>query len=201
MKWSDITVEQFNKITELQQDDFYALNLIEIIFGNVPVKDVNKYLKELDFMKEECKPTTPKKCYTINGKEYDSHLDLTNITTGQFMAYQQYSKSNKIQEILSVFITPKGYEYGKDYDVLEVQKDMLQLPITEALSIAFFFERQFKVYCNLFQHYLRKSIKKLNLKDKKMILKQLDKVDLYNLVSYPIYLSTVKQQMKNSQML
>lgn len=208
MKWSDITVGQFYKIADITQnkDDYMLFNLIEVIYGvdanALPVKELEKYVKGLEFLNSECKPSTPKKHYTINGKKYDSHIDLTVMTTGQFIDYQNYSKDNKIEQLLSVFITPEGKEYGKDYDVLEAQKDLLQMPITDAYAIAFFFKRQFKVFCSLFLSYLKKSIKglKMDKQKKKEALEALNKVDLYNLVSYPIYLNTVKQLMKDSQM-
>lgn len=183
-----------------------VFNLLEVIFGvdarSLPVKEINKYVKQLDFLSSECKPSTPKKHYTVNGKKYDSHIDLTVMTTGQFIDYQNYSKDNKIEQLLSVFITPEDKEYGKDYDVLEVQKDLLQMPITDAYAIAFFFKRQLKAYCSLFRSYLKKSIKSLKMdkEKKKEALNALNKVDLYNLVSYPTYLNTVKQLMKDSQM-
>ena len=208
MKWSDITVGQYNRIAEVtkEPDDYMLFNLIEIIFGvdanDLPVKELEKYIKEMKFLNTECKPSTPKKHYTINGNRYDSHIDLTVMTTGQFIDYQNYSKDNKIEQLLSVFITPEGKDYGKDYNIQEVQKDLLEMPITEALSIAFFFKRQFKVFCNLFHSCLKKSIKNLKMdkEKKKEALKALNKVDFYNLVSYPIYLNTVKQLMKDSQM-
>ena len=201
--WKDITVGQFNKITEVMQnqDEYTILNLIEIVFevdaSQLPAKDIEKYLKALEFLNKTPKPDTPKKYYVLNGTKYDSNLGLPTMTTGQFIDYQNYSKNNKIEEILSCFFTPHGHSYSDGYSIEQVKKDLLELPITEALDAAFFFKRQFKLLCNRFQYYLLKSMKKAKMN--KETINQFRQLDLYSLESFPIYLNTAKQLMKHSQ--
>lgn len=200
--WDDVTLEQFYKIKDILevQDKYTVLNLIDIIYGidssALPAKDLDRYVKKLQFLNEEIKGNKPSKHYKLNGREYDCHYDLTVISTAQFLDYQNYSKDNKPEDILTVFIFPKGHEYNDGYDIEQVKEDIMQMPITEVYNAAFFFAVQLKIYVNRFQHYLSKNMKKQGMKESAQCLK---KINLQDLVLFPSFLNTANQQTKHSQ--
>lgn len=202
--WSDVTIEQYYKIAELikEQDEYTVYNLIDVLWGidssKLLAKDLTKYANRLQFLNKEVPNVTLKKHYTFNGRKYDSSCDLTSMSTAQFVDYNNFIKGGKYEEILSVFFIPEGHSYNDGYDILQVQNDLLQMKITDCMAAAFFFKRQLKVFCHLFQTYLIKKMKKEKME--KSLIDQFKKVDLYNLVSYPTSLLTVMQQMKNYQM-
>jgi hypothetical protein len=202
--WSDVTIEQYYKIADLikEQDEYTVYNLIDILWGidssKLLAKDLTKYTNRLQFLNKDVPKVTLKKHYTFNGRKYDSSCDLTSMSTAQFVDYNNYLKNCKYEEILSVFFIPEGHSYNDGYDILQVQNDLLQMKITDCMAAAFFFKRQLKVFCHLFQTYLIKKMKKEKMK--KNLIDQFKKVDLYSLVSYPTSLLTVMQQMKNYQM-
>lgn len=202
--WGDVTIEQYYQIVELvkEQDDYTIYNLIDILWGidssKLPAKDLSKYADKLQFLNKDVPKVALKKHYTFNGRKYDSSCDLTSMSTAQFVDYNNFLKGGKYEEILSVFFIPEGHSYNDGYDVLQVQKDLLQLKITDCMAAAFFFKRQLKVFCHLFQHYLIKKMKKEKME--KNLIDQFKKVDLYSLASYPTSLLTAMQQMKNYQM-
>lgn len=202
--WSDVTIEQYYKIAELikEQDEYTVYNLIDVLWGidssKLLAKDLTKYANRLQFLNKEVPNVTLKKHYTFNGRKYDSSCDLTSMSTAQFVDYNNFIKGGKYEEILSVLFIPEGHSYNDGYDILQVQNDLLQMKITDCMAAAFFFKRQLKVFCHLFQTYLIKKMKKEKME--KSLIDQFKKVDLYNLVSYPTSLLTVMQQMKNYQM-
>jgi len=202
--WSDVTIEQYYKIAELikEQDEYTVYNLIDVLWSidssKLLAKDLTKYANRLQFLNKEVPNVTLKKHYTFNGRKYDSSCDLTSMSTAQFVDYNNFIKGGKYEEILSVLFIPEGHSYNDGYDILQVQNDLLQMKITDCMAAAFFFKRQLKVFCHLFQTYLIKKMKKEKME--KSLIDQFKKVDLYNLVSYPTSLLTVMQQMKNYQM-
>lgn len=204
--WKDITLEQFEKIQEALENYEDPLELISIIFKleaeNIPITELNGYLTQLEFLKKEIPTVSLKKTYTLNGRVYNSNCDLTKITTGQFIDYTNYLKANgKYNQFLSVFFIPEGCEYNTGYDMLQVQEDLKQLPIIIVKSACDFFTRQLTVFLSLFQHYLEKDIKSLKMDktEKRQLLNQMKELDLANLALFPIYLNTVKSQMKQYQ--
>lgn len=199
--WNDVTVEQYYKIADLvkEEDEYTVFNLIDILWGidssKLPAKDLSKYADKLQFLNKDVPKVALKKHYTFNNRKYDSSCDLTSMSTAQFIDYNNFLKGGKYEEILSVFFIPEGHQYNDGYDIKQVQNDLLQMKITDCMAAAFFFKRQLKVFCHLFQTYLIKKMKK-----EKSLIDQFKKVDLYSLASYPTSLLTVMQQMKNYQM-
>ena len=201
--WKNITLKQYYQIVDIcnNTDEYSAYNLVDLIYGidssKLPAIEMEKYIKQLSFLKSDLPTCILKKHYTINGREYDSNCDLTSMTTAQFIDYQNYLPHNKFEELLSIFFVPNGHSYNDGYDIDQVKEDLLDLPMEVVNAASFFFKIQLKVYCKLFRHYLIKTLKKN--KAQKEVIDKLKKVDLNLLVSYPTYLLTVMQQMKPYQ--
>ena len=64
---------------------------------------------------------------------------------------------------MSVFIIPKGHKYNDGYDMLQVIDDIKSIPIPIVNSLSFFFSRQFKESMRIFQSYLTKEMKTMNI--------------------------------------
>lgn len=205
MKWENITLKQFYEIQSILSvtDDWTALNLIDAIYNvdcqNLPVNQLSKF--DISFIKEPIPEVKLKKYYTLNGVKYNSNYDITKVTVAQFIDYQNYLKEPEIrlEKLLSVFFMPDGCkDYNTGYDIIKVQEDLLDLPITVAQSIGFFFGRQFKLLFLIFRYYLIKQVKKLKMEKtkKKELIADIRKMDLWGLASSLTSLNTVKSQMK-----
>lgn len=195
--WKDITLRQFNKIQDLLQevDDYTTLNLIDIIYdidsANLPAMEVmNKFANSLDFL------TTPiptdaklKETYTINNREYDSNINLTQMTTAQFVDYQNYSKLNPvdISKCLSVFFIPKGHTYNDGYDLQQVQDDIKDLDMATINTLAFFFKKLYVLLLEITLICLTQETKQMDIPQEKKqeILNSLKQIDLANLEYSP----------------
>lgn len=195
--WKDITLRQFNKIQDLLQeiDEYTTLNIIDVIYdvdsANLPAMEVmNKYAHSLDFLMTTI-PTNEKlkEIYTINQREYNSNINLTQMTTAQFVDYQNYSKENPvdISKCLSVFIIPKGHTYNDGYDLKQVQDDIKDLDMVTINTLAFFFKKLYILLLEITLLCLTQDTKKMNIptEKKEEILNQLKQIDLANLASSP----------------
>ena len=195
--WKDITLRQFNKIQDLLQeiDEYTTLNIIDVIYdvdsANLPAMEVmNKYAHSLDFLMTTI-PTNEKlkDTYTINQREYNSNINLTQMTTAQFVDYQNYSKENPvdISKCLSVFIIPKGHTYNDGYDLKQVQEDIKDLDMVTINTLAFFFKKLYILLLETTLLCLTQDMKKMNIptEKKEEILNQLKQIDLASLASSP----------------
>ena len=152
MEWSDVNVKTFKKIQDYistTQDgnieqSVHLLSLIEgkdeDTYFNMPIKQLTEEFAKLKFM--ECTPQAAKvkNTYKINGTEYVLTTNLQEMTVAQYIDYQVYIKNPQqyMQEMLTVFLIPKGKKYNEDYDIAEAAKDMGDLPIEDAYGISFF---------------------------------------------------------------
>lgn len=195
--WKDITLRQFNKIQDLLQeiDEYTTLNIIDVLYdvdsADIPAMEVmNKYAHSLDFLMTTI-PTNEKlkETYTINQREYNSNINLTQMTTAQFVDYQNYSKENPvdISKCLSVFIIPKGHTYNDGYDLRQVQDDIKDLDMVTINTLAFFFKKSYILLLEITLLCLTQDTKKMNIPSQKKeeILNQLKQIDLASLASSP----------------
>ena len=195
--WKDITLRQFNKIQDLLQeiDEYTTLNLIDVLYdvdsANMPAMEVmNKYAHSLDFLMTTI-PTNEKlkETYTINQREYNSNINITQMTTAQFVDYQNYTKENPvdISKCLSVFVIPKGHTYNDGYDLKQVQDDIKDLDMVTINTLAFFFKKLYILLLETTLLCLIQDTKKMNIptQKKEEILNQLKQIDLASLASSP----------------
>lgn len=201
--WSDITLQQYYQIKELltNEDEYTVLNILDVLYGidsaSLPLSALSKYNSALDFLKDEIPVVDIKKKYNINGHTYESNLELTKVSTAQFIDYQNYLKEKqpKYEKLISVLFIPEGHQYNDGYNIKEVQDDILHMSMVDVQSIAFFIKKQFQLLLSLFQFYLTQSIQKMHLnKDQKQkLLDQLGTLQLSNLESFLTSQSTVKK--------
>lgn len=191
--WKDITLRQFNKIQDLLQeiDEYTTLNIIDVIYdvdsANMPAMEVmSKYANSLDFLTTTI-PTNEKlkETYTINNREYNSNINLTQMTTAQFVDYQNYSKLNPvdISKCLSVFVIPKGHTYNDGYDLQQVQDDIKDLDMVTINTLAFFFKKLYVLLLEITLLCLTQETTQMTIptQKKEEILNQLKQIDLANL--------------------
>lgn len=170
LNWYNVNLNQFillQDVFKIEDDTEKMISVAEIILGNdvtnLPLKEFNEQMKRLEFLKEEIPSVVPPKKFEINGKKYFMDCLLGNITTAQYVDFNNHSNTGDFAKMLSVFIIPEGHTYNDGYDMLEVINDIGMLPIPIANSTAFFFGRQFSVFMRIFQRYSAKQIKKTNL--------------------------------------
>lgn len=165
--WDDITLEKFYKIQDVlaSVDEYTENNIKEIVYGidtsDMAISELGKY--DISFLEKELplKNVKLKETYVLNGREYDSNINLTMIRTNQFIDFTTYAREKDIhyEKLLSVFIVPKGHKYNDGYNMKEVQDDILQMSIADVQSLAFFMMEQFRAFAIIFQRYLETEAK------------------------------------------
>ena len=193
LNWYNVNLNQFillQDVFKIEDATEKMISIAEIILGNdvtnLPLKEFNEQMKRLEFLKEEIPTVIPPKKFEINGKKYFMDCLLGNITTAQYVDFNNHSNTGDFAKMLSVFIIPEGHTYNDGYDMLEVINDIGMLPIPIANSTAFFFGRQFSVFMRIFQRYSAKQIKKTNLP--KEVKENMIKImkDSVNLITTPL---------------
>lgn len=170
MTWYDVKLYQFNElqnIIKIEDETERVIAMAQLFWGDdvidLPLKDFNDKVRELEFLNEELPTQVPPKKVEINGNKYFVDCLLGNITTAQYIDFTNHSETGDMSKILSVFIVPEGHKYNDGYDMLKVMDDIKSMPIPIVNNIAFFFERQFYVFMKIFQYYSIKRVKKLKM--------------------------------------
>lgn len=115
---------------------------------DMPLDEYKRKVVDLNFLSQplEPKPNCPK-TITIGKEVFESVRDIKQFTAGQYIDYQNLIKSEDfysiIPNLLACFFIPKGKDYGKDYDIMEVaEKIKNNISIGFALDVCFFFQMQ-----------------------------------------------------------
>lgn len=147
--WKDVTLGLWEKMEEITKREneiervvgFVALfnDMTEDEVLNLPLDEFKKYVNDLGWMNTPPDIEQPKETYKINGKEYDLVTNFHKLTTQQYIDFQTFSKDNNYREMLSVFLIPRGHKYSDNYDILEVQKELADMPVQEVLGLMGFF--------------------------------------------------------------
>ena len=181
MTWSDIkyrTLLDIREAANIEDENERVYAIMEAVFGedvlDLPLKDFNEKCKELQFLQKDIPNDLHVKDIKVNGREYYFDGLLGKITTAQYIDFQNYQKNNDEQKSFSVFIIPKGHKYNDGYDMDQVFKDILDIPVPILFSASFFFSRQFELFIRIFRRYSIKQMKKLGLP--KEAMENLEKV-------------------------
>lgn len=181
--WSNVTLKMFKEIQDLLEapDDYTEANLRQLIYGvdtsDMPIAEASKY--DISFLRNEVdkKNVKLKETYWLNGKKYRSNINLTKVSTAQFIDFTNYAKeeSTDFNKLLSVFVIPDGHNYNDGYNMKEVQEDLLQLDIATVYSLSFFMTKQLQLFAIIFQASLVEEMEKMNLSltEKKQLEKSL----------------------------
>lgn len=199
MSWNDITYRQFEKfknISEIEDDNEKTIAIAQGIYGddviNKPISEFRELCKNLTFISEEVPTSIKVKNVKVNGREYYFDGLLGNISTAQYVDFQNYMKNEDEAKSFSVFFIPKGHKYNDGYDMTQVFEDIKDMPMPVLMSASFFFVRQWETFIRIFQRSSIQQIQNLNLpKEMKKHIKQIV-TNSANLASYHTYLNSVK---------
>jgi hypothetical protein len=165
--WSEVTIQQFtelNRLRDLALDKIeYILEALSILSGT-DKKDISRLtIHQIKILYDKIQFTerlefedkiTEK--IEMDGKEYNVCLDVSKISSGQYIDLKSYTKDkedilNKLHLVMSVFYIPKGHEYNdieerKDgYSAVDVSELFYKrLTMDKVYPMAFFFSTLLK---------------------------------------------------------
>ena len=177
INWSDITIAKNKQIVELFEkykdnldDPMFVYELTAVAYGKpfewieaMTISEANAYANTLNFIREKPKVRVAKQFYYLNGHKYKVTFNMQNLSTSQYIDFQQLADSAKDMpaEFLSVLLIPDGHKYNDGYNIDDVVYDIENYMLVEdclALT-AFFF--------NLLRISIRRSIRSLASLEKK----------------------------------
>lgn len=190
--WNEITLKEFEQMQSLDKDsmsvDEYILNLVAILsdvtldeLKLLPFAEVLKLNNSLSFLSKPMENQMPKPSIVIRGRKYEIMTNPANMSTSQFLDFRILAeqKERRKRDLLSVFIIPKGMEYGS-YSLEEVKEDIDYLSITFVEGLLNFFSKVSVAYSRTFLQYLKRQMKKesrLSEVDRHLTLQNIAKIE------------------------
>ena len=171
MTYYDLTIEKYQRMMEALKDNGDDLatqaTLLAILDDcseddilDLPLSAYKMKAAGLSFLLEPLnpKPVCPK-TLAIGKEVFEAVRDVRKFTAGQYIDYNTLIKSEDfnqvIHNVLACFFVPKGKDYGKDYDIMEVaEKIRRNVSIGFAMDVCFFFQKRSIASINSMLDYL-----------------------------------------------
>ena len=187
--WKDVNLGIFKRINEISQEEdetIRAVKLVALFNGmteddvlNLPLDKFREYIKDMGWLNTPPDIVQPREEYKLNGRDYVLTTNFHKLTTAQYLDFQSYTKDkNAYEQMISVFLIPKGKKYGDGYDVWEVQQDILTMPVEEVLGMMGFFIVLYRSWSRALLLYSARTIRKMARKNPEMkeTMKEMEKL-------------------------
>lgn len=146
---------------------------------SLPIEEYTELAKKSLFLTKEYEgDVRVAQLYKVRDWELVPVDDFRKINTAQYIDFQTFSKGgeDKIVEILSTLLVPKGKKYNQGYDVLQLQQDLREnLSVADALTLFAFFFAKFQSLIKTSLIYSKAEAKKIQ--DRETREKMLKKVE------------------------
>lgn len=112
--------------------------------GRLPIAEYTARVAKADFLQRECevKGARMAKEYRVGEWVLVPTIKGRDLTASQYIDFQTYNKQgeDKVVEMLSCFLVPKGKRYAEGYDVVELQDAIRrEMSVYDVLSVMAFF--------------------------------------------------------------
>lgn len=189
--WDDVTLEQFDKLQNIDRNDEFAEAEIIAILANVDIEDIlilaledyNKLAKITEFIKEEPRKCIPTPNLKVADVEFNITMTAQDMTAGQFLDYKALASADidrKIARLMLCFMIPKGHTYNDGYNTDELlNKIYKNMSVVEVTAYSNFFMLQYQAYSLAMLEYSVRLIKKdkeMSRMKKKFLLERLAEV-------------------------
>ena len=156
--YRDLPLGKYEELVRLCREEMTDVDrkvtIIAVLTGltedevlRLPLTTFTDYSAKSRFIENECPDNlipAVAKSYPYGGFNLVPANDIRKITAAQFIDFQTFSedKQNKVPELLSCLLVPKGLEYNEGYDIMEVHAALREeMSVAEALALlAFFFK-------------------------------------------------------------
>lgn len=184
MTWKDINVFQWQQIVDLftSKSELNELDLasasVSIVTGmtehqidSLPLGELHKLLKSVDFIHEEIKPE-PVHYIKVNGRKYKCVYDVRKIPAARYIESKHFSTdvNGNLHKIAACLVLPmKRTLFGWKVDKYDASKhedyaqDMLEAPITSVLGSVVFFCLVYRNWIKASKDYLVQEMMEKNL--------------------------------------
>jgi hypothetical protein len=114
---------------------------------NLPLQEYMNLSESISFLLQplpQFKPRAKDK-YVIGDLVLIPTKNIKKFTAAQYIDYQMLIKENdKLVELVSTLLVPKGCTYGNGYDIAEVYDAVEKMSVAEVAELSAFFLQQFR---------------------------------------------------------
>lgn len=150
MGWDKIPIGKWKEIVKVVNDDDSVIKVISIVYDlpydnvlQMTLEELQMYARGVSFVWQgKPKRRMAKMKYVLNGHHYKTCLDFTELTTAQYIDFQQMAPESGEYpaDFLSVLLVPEGHKYNDGYNIAQVRNDIRNfMTVEEALGLADFF--------------------------------------------------------------
>jgi len=179
MKWTDVTVFQYQQMNELylNSNDLSDLdisvkvasiltNQTENQIDSLSVNQLGPLLDSISFINTDIKPEAVK-IIQINGRRYKCIYDVRNIPASRYIESKHFSNDvlGNLHKIMACLVIPQKkvflgwvddkYDAGKHSDYAQ---DMLEAPIVSVLGSVVFFYQVYRIWIKNTKDYMVKQM-------------------------------------------
>ena len=150
-KWNEITVETYQKITDIDTElrgVFLSIELVSIVTGlsrdlidDLDIEDFNLILDTMNFLNRDV-PKLPKKSVKIDGDTYHIKKDFNKFKVGEIASIDMILSEAEgnfykvMPKLLCVYLRKAGEEKF-DSEFLSREELFKKLPITDVIDLFF----------------------------------------------------------------
>ena len=154
--WYNVTLGEFAEIRGILKDEGRSpedrqIALAALLQGvtedellNMPLESARGAFELAASLNEKPKRARVRKVYFVDGWELRV-TETKDTSVAQWVDFQTYARDmeNKLVDVLSVVLVPKGKRYNEDYDIDKL-KDALRrdMRVPDALAVCFFFQKR-----------------------------------------------------------
>lgn len=156
--YRDLPIGKYEEIVRLCQEDMTDVDrrvcIVAILTGltedevlSLPLEKFTEYSAKSRFIETECPDNLipgVARSYPYGGFVLIPVTDIRKITAAQYIDFQTFAqdRENKVVELISCFLVPRGCDYNDGYDIMDVHRAIREeMSVAEALALlAFFFE-------------------------------------------------------------
>lgn len=179
--WNEMSVGDYLELLDICNEpevEDVEIGIVGLLCGieekdvlALPIREYQELRRQAQFVSEfpVIHPSCPKSI-ELNGKKYHITRNVKDMTAGQYIDFQTYSKiefNKALVDLISCFVIPAGCEYAEDYDVEEVKNDIREyMSVVVAYSMSAFFFRQLQALTKATLLFSEKMMKKTIRKTK-----------------------------------
>lgn len=175
--WNDVTLEQFEKLQQVNIENPEAEHKVIAILTNKTVDEIYDLpyqvyydlLLKIDFLKTTPEKYNPTPKITIDNTTFDVTLSPQTMTAGQFLDYKTLigmdDIDKKLARLMMCFMIPEGHSYNDGYNTEEIIDIIYKnMSVVEVTAYSNFFMMLYQAYSKALVEFSIRELKK----DKKM---------------------------------
>lgn len=183
--YNNLPMGKYQRVIEALKDKEDAIDahaeMLAILYDmtaqdvmNLPLEKYQELSENCSFLLQDLPPIKGRICkeYKFGDMVLVPTTNVKQFTAAQYIDYQQMIKEDdKLIELMSCLLVPKGCKYAQGYDIADVHKVIAEyMCVSDVMEMSAFFLRKLKSsICNTL-NYLELDMTLSRDKDKRMII-------------------------------